>query len=149
MNNVRGLDLLIRYFAWGALIGGLILLTAVVLALFHKTSVGLSVAIGSAGLLTAATSLREVQRGRRMRAKRTPVVTNVKSMDLFIRYFSWGAFIGGVIVLAAVVLALLHEISGGWSLAIGFAGLLLAAMSIREVQRGRRMRAKRIQSEEL
>lgn len=148
MNNVRGLDLLIRYFAWGALIGGVILLGSVMLALFHKTSVGLSVALGSGGLLIAATSLREVQRGRRMRANRIRVENNGKSLDLFIRYFAWGALMGAVVVVGALVLALLHETSGGWSVAIGLAGLLLSGVSLWEVRRGRRMRAKRVQSDE-
>lgn len=73
-------------------------------------------------------------------------MTNIRSLDLLIRYFAWGIFEGGVVLLAALVLGLLHVIAVGWSLAIGVAGLLMSAVCLREVQRGRRLRAERLRS---
>ena len=75
-------------------------------------------------------------------------MNNIKSLDLLIRYFAWGIFEGGVVLLAGLVLGLLHVIPVGWSLGMGSGGILMSAMCLREVQRGRRLRAKRLQSSE-
>ena len=68
-------------------------------------------------------------------------------IDLLIRYFAWGTFLGAVVFLGALVFGLLRVIPVGGSVVMGFGGLLIAAASAREVVRGRRIRARRLQAQ--
>lgn len=59
-----------------------------------------------------------------------------------IRAFAYCALIGGAVFIFGLVCAVLKSIPVGAALGIGYAGLLLTIVSLREVRRGIRLRSK-------
>jgi hypothetical protein len=68
-------------------------------------------------------------------------------LDSAIRGFTWCAAVGGIIFIGALVSGLLQLISPAGAAGFAFAGLLLFAVGVREVTRGRRMREERRQAQ--
>lgn len=69
MNTIKGLNAMIRYFAWGAVVGALMIIGALIFGFLRGVPGGVSFVLGGMGLLVAFTSLREVRRGRTLKAK--------------------------------------------------------------------------------
>lgn len=69
MNTIKGLNAVIKYFAWGAIVGALMRIGALIFGLLRVLPGGGSFALGGVGLVVSFASLREVRRGRRLKAK--------------------------------------------------------------------------------
>ena len=69
-------------------------------------------------------------------------------LDSAIRGFTWCAVVGGVIFIGAVVCGLLQLVPPGGAVGFAGGGLLLLAVGVREVTRGRRMREQRRQAQQ-
>ena len=66
-------------------------------------------------------------------------------LDSAIRGFTWCAMVGGAIFVGALVCGFLHAIPTGGAVGFAAGGLLLFAVGVREVTRGRRLREERRQ----
>jgi hypothetical protein len=64
-------------------------------------------------------------------------------LDSAIRGFTWCAVFGGAIFVGALVCGILHAIPAGGAVGFAGGGLLLLAVGVREVTRGRRLREER------
>ena len=69
-------------------------------------------------------------------------------LDSAIRGFTWCAVVGGAIFIGALVCGLLGLIPPGGAVGFAGAGLLLFAVGMREVTRGRRLRVKQRQAQQ-
>jgi hypothetical protein len=69
-------------------------------------------------------------------------------LDSAIRGFTWCAVVGGAIFIGALVCGLLELIPPGGAVGFAGAGLLLVAVGMREVMRGRRLRVERRQAQQ-
>ena len=66
-------------------------------------------------------------------------------LDSVIRGFTWCAMVGAAIFIGALVFGFLHAIPVGAAVGIAYAGVLLFAVGVRQITRGRRVREDRRQ----
>ncbi len=59
-----------------------------------------------------------------------------------LRAFTYCAFAGGAILIVALLTGLLGVVSLGVAVGVGYAGLLMVAVCVREIRRGRRLKGK-------
>ncbi|MHB8394324.1 MAG: hypothetical protein ACYDC5_07450 [Candidatus Dormibacteria bacterium] len=65
-----------------------------------------------------------------------------RDYSLAVRAFTYCAFFGGAILIGALLTGLLGIVSLGVALGVGYAGLLMVAVCVREIRRGNRLRSK-------
>jgi TRAP-type mannitol/chloroaromatic compound transport system permease large subunit len=70
MSRRSGLDAVIRGFTWTAVVGGVIVVVALVCGLLRIIAGAVAAGSAYAGLLLFAVGVREITRARRLRAKR-------------------------------------------------------------------------------
>lgn len=156
MNTIKGLNAAIRYFAWGAAVGGLVLIGALVVGLLRIIPSGGAFALACVGLVVSAVSFREIRRGHRLKARLLQVGEELEQAESrkshldgtrsLIGFYTWGIFISGVAVIVALLVGLLRVVPVGASIAVAAIGFLSTIASVLEVRRGRRLRSKRIRA---